>query len=185
MAVSAIPPTAPGGQTPEGHLQTSRRFLAHAGTEMDAGNRLQASEKISGAVAEAVKAIGEQRNWRHNTHGLRDAVVSQLGAELGRSTPEAQALYRGSDTAEKQHQSFFENTLYEDRIGDAIPVAEAFVDTVEQLMNQPPRPFTVARPLDAHRIAQLTGYAPALGVTDEQGFAKYTGEARQGWPSPT
>ena len=54
------------------------------------------------------------------------------------------------------------------------------MQTTEQLMNEPPRPFTVSRPLEGHRIAQLTGYEPALGVTDAQGFANFIGVPREG-----
>ena len=181
-----IPPTIrfpelppPGEQTPDDYLQLSRRAVEQSRIELAAGDRVQASEKVSGAVATALKAIAEQRGWRHDSHPLRDAVVSQLGAELGPSTPPAQILYRGRDAAKAQHRNFYENTLYEDDILESIAVGEAFVQAIARLMSEPPRPFTVAKPLDRHRIVQLTRFAPDLGVTDARGFANFNGEVRQ------
>ena len=139
---------------------------------------VQASEKLSGSVATALKAIAEQRSWRHDSHAMRQAVVSQLGSELGPSTPAAQTLYRGRDAGDLHHESFYENFLYEDDVLYAIGTTEIFVQMIDQLMNEPPKPFTVARPLDAHRILQLTGYEPNLGATDARGFANFTGQVR-------
>ena len=149
---------------------------------MAEGDRLQASEKISGSVASALKAIGAYRNWRHDSHGLRDAIVTQLGAELGRSTPLAQTLFLGRKTAADHHRNYFDNTLDEVEIADDIPVAESFVQAIDKLVSELPKPCTVERLPDAYRIAQLTGYEPELGATDARGFANFTGELREDSP---
>ena len=45
------------------HADLSRRLLQQAGYELRSlGDRVQASDKASGAVAQAVKAIAEDRN---------------------------------------------------------------------------------------------------------------------------
>ena len=180
MASPTIPLPPPGEQTPEDYLQISRRALQQSRLHLAESDRLQASEKVSGAVSAALKAIAQQRGWRHGSHALREAVVSQLGAELGPPTSVAQTLYRGRNDARKHHDNFYENFIYEEDILYAIGTAEAFVQTIAQLMEEPPKPFTVSKPLDRHRIAQLTGYEPDLGATDAQGFANFTGEMRQG-----
>ena len=180
MASPTVPLPSPGEQTPEDFLQMSRRSLQQSRLHLAEGDRLQASEKVSGAVAAATKGIGEMRNWQHDSHALRSAILSQLGAELGQSTPAAQALYRGRASANEQHQNFYDNILLGDDILRDIELAEVFVQVVAQLMNEPPKPFTAARPLDQHRIAQLTGHEPDLGATDAQGFANFTGDVREG-----
>ena len=179
MASPSIPLPSPGEQTPEDFLQMGRRFVEHAHTELELGDRIQASEKVSGAVSAALKAIAQQRGWRHDSHALRSAIVTQLGAEIGSSTAAAQALYRGRAAANEQHQNFYENSLFEDDILRDIGFSETLVEAVQQLMTEPPRPFTVAKPLDAHRISQLTGHEPDLGVTDALGFANFNGQVRQ------
>ena len=180
MATPLISLPEPGEQTPEGYLQMSHRALQQSRFHLDEGDRLQASEKVSGSVAIALKAIGSQRAWRHDSHALRDSIVAQLGAELGRSTPLAQTLYNGGTHARTHHDNYYENSLSEDQISYAIDLAEAFVQVIEQVMNEPPGPFTVERGSDAHRIYQLTGYRPGMGATDALGFANFAGELREG-----
>ena len=180
MAVPLIPLPPPGEQTPEDYMQICRRALQQSRIHLAEGDRLQASEKVSGAVAVATKAVGAQRGWRHDSHSLRDSIIAQLGAELGRSTPLAQTLYNGGTHAYRSHDNYYENSLSEDQIAHAINLAEAFVQVMEQLMEESPRPFTVERNSDAHRIYQLTGYRPGRGATDALGFTNFTGEVRPG-----
>ena len=159
-------------------MQISRRDLQQSRSHLDEGDRLQASGKVSGAVATSLKAIARQRGWRHGSHALRNSVVAQLGAELGSSTPPAQTLYDGGTHAQKNHDNYYENLLSEGQISRAIELAEAFVHVIEQLMEEAPKSFTVDKSSDAHRIYQLTGHRPSEGSTDAQGFANFTGEVR-------
>ncbi len=179
MAEPLIPLPEPGEQTPGDFLQMSRRALQQSRVHLDESDRLQASEKVSGAVATAAKAVGAQRGWRHDSHALRDSIVSQLGAELGRSTPQAQTLYDGAAHARRHHDNYYDNTLSEDQISHAIDLAEAFVQVIGQVMDNLPRPFTVERNSDAHRIYQLTGHRPVKGATDALGFANFQGVVRE------
>lgn len=180
MAVPLIPLPPTGEQSPESYMQMSRRFIEQSRMHLEEGDRVQASEKVSVAVATSVKAIGQQRGWRHDSHALRTSIVSQLGGEVGQSSQAAQLLFRGRAAANEQHQNHYENVLSEDDILRDIGIGEAFVQEIAQLMTAPPKPCTVARPTDAHRIAQLTGYEPPLGATDAPGFANFTGELREG-----
>ena len=179
MATPIRPLPPPGEQTPDDYMQMSRRFIEQSRLHLEEGDRLQASEKVSSAVAAALKAIAHQRGWRHRSHALRDAIVTQLGAELGRSSPAAQSLFLGRRIAAVHHQNHYDNTLDEVDIEDDIPIAESVAVAIEQMMNEPPKPYMVSRPLDAHRIAQLTGHEPDLGATDALGFANFTGELRE------
>ena len=60
------------------HAELSRRLMEQANYEMQAmGDRVQASNKASSAVAQAVKAIAEDRNWRHGSHGSSELTRSE------------------------------------------------------------------------------------------------------------
>ena len=177
MTEPLIPLPEPREQSPEDYLQISRRDLQQARLHLEESDRLQ-SEKVSGAAAEALKAIGKQRNWRHDSHAIRASIASQLSAELGRSSHDAQTLYRGKAFADQQHSNFFENFLLEDAIQEATEAAEALVDIIERMMNESPRSFTVATRSEAHRISQLTGHRPDIGDTDALGFANFEGALR-------
>ena len=161
-------------------MQMSRRFIEQSRLHLEKGDRLQASEKVAVAVATSVKAIAQQRGWRHDSHALRTSIVSQLGGEVGQSSHVAQTLYRGRAAANEEHQNQYENVLSEEDILRDLGIAESFLKEIEQLLTEPPKPFTVSRPPYAYRIAQLTGYEPELGATDALGFANFTGELREG-----
>ena len=84
VEVPETPLPAPGdAMSPEDHIQMNRRFVEHTAIERAKENRLQTSEKIWGAVAHAIIAVGKQRGWVvGETHGRLQDVVIQLGAEL-------------------------------------------------------------------------------------------------------
>ena len=178
MATPITPLPPAGAQNPESYMQMSRRFIEQSRSHLEENDRIQASEKISLAVASAVKAIAQQRGWKHDSHGLRNSIITQLGAELGRSTEVAQSLFMGRRTATEQHHNSYENNLEEVEIREDMPFAETFVNAIEQLMKEPPKPVAAPRPSDTHRIYQLTGHRPAIGATDAHGFANFTGELR-------
>ena len=178
MTAPLVPLPEPGEQSPEDFMQISRRTLQQSRIHLAEGDRLQASEKVSGSVAAATKGVAESRNWIHDSHALRNTVVSQLAAELGRSSPEAQTLYRGRAAASEQHQNYYDNVSLEDDILRDIGFAEAFVQVIERVMIEPSKPFTVTRDSDAYRIAQLTGHRPDMGATDALGFANFEGVVR-------
>ncbi len=143
----------------------SRHFLRQSQVEPETGDLVQASEKLSGAAV-SLEAIVEQRNWRRGSYALRQAVVSQLGAELGPAMLSAQTfLYAGRVACRPQRENLFENFLYDADVRYAIGDTEAFMPVIGQLVQEPPRPFQVSRPLDmdARRISQRTGYEPEIG----------------------
>ncbi len=91
------------------HADLSRRLMAQANHELHSmGDRVQASEKASGAVAHAVKAIGEDRNWRNGSHNLRRDIAGLLADEYGQ--PEVLHLQA---IADQLHDNCFEDRLNE------------------------------------------------------------------------
>ncbi len=91
------------------HADLSRRLLEQANYELDQkGDRVQASEKASGAVAQAVKAIAEDRQWRHSSHALRRTIVNLLVAEFNQpGLDSVQAI------ADQLHNNYYEDRLYD------------------------------------------------------------------------
>lgn len=91
------------------HADLSRRLIAQANYELHTmGDRVQASDKASGAVAHAVKAIGEDRNWRHGSHNLRRDIAGLLADEYNQ--PELRYLQA---IADQLHDNYFEDGLNE------------------------------------------------------------------------
>ena len=166
MASPLTPLPEPGEQSPEDYLQMSRWAVHQSRIHLAEGDRLKASEKVSGAVTAATQGVAKLRDWGHDSHALRSSVISQLGAELGRATPDAQSLYRGRAAANEQHQNYYNNFALEDDILRDIELAEAFVQVIARVMMEQPTPFTVSGNSDAYRIAQLTGHEPPVGTTD-------------------
>ena len=76
----------PGDLGVDGHALMSNRFLEHAREQLAVGDRVQAAEKIWGAAAHALKAVGEQRGWHHDGHANLFDIGEHLGREFGKSS---------------------------------------------------------------------------------------------------
>ena len=86
------------------HISLSRRLMEQANYELHSmGDRVQASDKASGAVAQAVKAIAEDRNWRHRSHNLRRDIVGLLAEEFRQ--PQMRHLQA---IADQLHDNYYE-----------------------------------------------------------------------------
>ena len=69
-------------QTPT-YRAASRELMAQAANELANGDSRQASEKAWGAAAQMVKAIAQDRGWRHDNHFLLYQAVDSLTQETG------------------------------------------------------------------------------------------------------
>ena len=123
----ALPP--PGKQTSENHVAISHRFLDHAQKELNEGNRLQASEKIWGAMSHALKSIAEQRGWEHPDHASSANIADQLGREFNRERDFHFLFASASD----MHRNFYGNEHGLDQIRLSIENAETYVAELNQL----------------------------------------------------
>lgn len=65
----------------ESHDVHSCRLIQHAEEMLDAGDRLQASEKAWGAVAHRLKVVADNRGWKYETHTDAFRVVNNLVRE--------------------------------------------------------------------------------------------------------
>ena len=97
------------------HWETSRRFIIQADAELAAGDLLQASEKGWGAAAHAIKAVAQERGWRHDNHARLFGIADRLASITG--------MYEIPDlfqTASDVHKNFYEGSMSKERIADGL-----------------------------------------------------------------
>ena len=101
------------------HTETATEFLAKAHEYLASGDLLQASEKGWGATARMVKAVAEDRGWRHTSHGDLYRAIDRLAEET--SDEQLQNLFRSASTL---HQNFYEGWMAADVVADALKDVE-------------------------------------------------------------
>ena len=162
----------PGDLGVEGHAQMSRRFIEHARMYLAQGDRIQASEKVWGAAAHALKAIGEQRGWDHSGH----VNVLNIGEHLGREFDRETLFLRYLSQAESMHINFYENRRYENVIERALLDIEMFVNELDDIRASSPRPYTVRDASDRNRLGRLLSLhradRPPIGDYSPVGYSR-------------
>ena len=88
------------------HTDTSDEFLRKARAYLAEGDLLQASEKGWGATAQMIKAIAEERGWRHKSHGDMYRAIDRLTEETG-----DERLGILFSSARDLHQNFYEGLM--------------------------------------------------------------------------
>lgn len=121
------------------YFQLSRRQLKHAQEQLERGDTLQASEKVYGAVAQAVKAYGELRGWNHYNHHRVELILDQLRDEW--NDPELIILH---SAVKSLHDNFFEYELSTTRVGDCLEAARSLVEKIDLIKESSPRPLPSA-----------------------------------------
>ena len=91
---------------PADHTQTAEEFLRRSQQEFAAGDELQASEKLWGAVSHALIAAAQQRGWKHGSHARMREVVRGLAQETGDGW-----LREAFESAEKLHANYYHGDL--------------------------------------------------------------------------
>ena len=136
----------------ERYAELSRQYIRRADEYLRVGDRVQASEKGWGAVAEAIKSIAEQRGWNHQGHRLLDDIVLQLSEEWDR--PDVRRLF---DIAERLHINFYEDVLQLDTIAARVGDAKDLLRELETLRALPPRSVVLDSRERRLRWRRLTG----------------------------
>ena len=156
----------------EGHAQISSLFLEHAGVYLGQGDRIQASEKLWGAAAHALKAIGEQRGWIHSNHSHIFDIGGQLGREFGQEPRFLDYLSQ----AQAMHQNFYDNIRDVPAIQRALSAVAEFVDELDVIRNSPPRPYMIRDEADRIRLGHLLGLRrggrPPIGDYSPVGYSQ-------------
>ena len=68
--------------TSEEHIRTAEYFLLESDREFDAGERLQASEKLWGAAAHSVIAVAQKLDWPASKHGQPEERSPSAGPAI-------------------------------------------------------------------------------------------------------
>ena len=112
------------------YREASRRLLAQAHTELEAGDLRQASEKAWGAAAQMVKAAAELRGWEHDGHRYLWIAARELSNEA-----DDQEIHDLFVIANGLHVNFYENTYDANRVGLYISRVERFMGKIEVLLD--------------------------------------------------
>ena len=157
------PLPAVGENDERAHVQMSDRFKEHTAIEIEKKNRLQASEKVWGAVSHALKAVAEQRGWQSDTHSALFDVARQLGRERVRATSRTQrtrlnkagAFVKHLEVANGMHDNFYENQRDWPDILDARDDAQVFITQLDAIRDKPPGTFRIGDDADQRRLGRL------------------------------
>ena len=135
----------------EHHLKTCRRLMRQARYELEKrGDRVQACDKASGAVAHGVKAAAEARYWRSDSHNYRRRIVNLLAAEYGQ--PELNLM---QDAADKLHDNFYEDMMHNPEVRDRLEVLTGLLATFTELLAREPNPDFVPDPDQERMLSRL------------------------------
>lgn len=150
ITVAALP--EPGEASVEDRVQISRRLIEQAPAELEKGDRLQATEKVWGALAQMMKAHGQQRGWLNlGGHRTVGHIATQLDAEY-REIDVAVAYV----AADNGHRNFYDNEMSPPEIAGIIATVSDVLPRLEQALSEPPRSFEI-REQDVWRVRTLTG----------------------------
>ena len=164
--VAALP--EPGAISVEDRAQISKRLIQQAREELAAGDRLQATEKAWGALAQMLKAHGQQRGWL-NLGGHR--TVGHIAQHLESEYEEIDVLraYVGADNG---HRNFYDNEMSPPEIEGIITVVESVLPPLEGALRERPRPFTIQDADQRWRVRTLTGRQTLeIGDSSPAGFS--------------
>ena len=163
--VPALP--EPGSAAVEDRVQISRRFIRQAREELERGDRLQATEKAWGALAQLFKAHGQQRGWLNmGSHRTVGRIAQQLAAEYNDLN-----IINAYIAADNGHRNFYDNEMGPPEIEDIITVVARVLPQLESALSEPPRAFTI-RDGDLWRVRTLTGKQYLeVGDTSPTGFS--------------
>ena len=114
--------------TPE-HIQTAREFLYLSEQEFADGQRLQASEKLWGAVSHAILAIAQQRGWGYGSHNELIQAARRISEEQGDST-----IYDKFRETRRLHANYYHGFLEDHELDELRPIAHDFIRRVLALV---------------------------------------------------
>ena len=111
----------------ESHEVHSETLLSHAPVMLEQGDRLQASEKIWGAVSHAISGVAAKRNWPNRDHADKFDIVRYISVEA--NLPDLVPLYAA---ARGFHANFHEDAMDEAAIEEGIESARAMKEFLRE-----------------------------------------------------
>ena len=104
------------------HIQTAREFLILSEQEFADGQRLQASEKLWGAVSHAILAIAQQRGWRYGSHNELIQAARRISEEQDDST-----IYVQFRESRRLHANYYHGFLDDSELNELRPIAHDLI----------------------------------------------------------
>ena len=144
----------PGSATVEDRVQISRRLILQAPEELERGDRLQATEKIWGALAQLLKAHGQQRGWLNlGSHRTVGHIAQHMDIEYDDGFPWLRAYV----AADNGHRNFYDNEMSPPEIEGIITMVTGVLPELERALQESPRPFVINDADQRWRVRTLTG----------------------------
>jgi hypothetical protein len=149
--IAPLPEPRREGAASDDRVTISRRFIQQAREELEQGNRLQASEKTWGALAQVLKAIAQERNWWHRGHDNIVAAGEHIGFEYNHP-----GIVLATSEANMLHRNFYENFEDAEEVGHTIDLVESVLPDLEAIRYAPPRHFVISTPRQRRNVYLLT-----------------------------
>ena len=118
-------------KTVQDHVYAALQFLDQSDLEFAAGDNRQGSEKLWGAVTQAVMAVAKQRGWDWGKHGARRVAVSRLDEEAP-----SYKFNLGFFAAHQFHANFYHDFMEDDEIAQGRPLVSQFVRDILSLIDE-------------------------------------------------
>ena len=115
------------------HVQTAREFLEASDREFEAGDQLQASEKLWGAVTHALIAVMQEEGQNIGTHRELRRTAERLATER-----DDLRIRLGFEVAEKFHANFYHGFMEDFQVERGREDVREFVHLL--LPEPPPEP---------------------------------------------
>ncbi len=145
------------------HAEHRDRLYSHSGKMVRDGDRLQASEKVWGAVAHALKIVAERRNWPYAGHADAKVIIKHI-ADL----TENYKAVKQFDDVEDLHRNYYTDVYPVEDIKARRASAKELLAFLKKANSQLPR--DAAGPTErryrnrhAHRQAQEALHAARAG----------------------
>ena len=116
MATTSKPPI-------EDYAVHRDRLLEHAAQMIEAGDRIQASEKLWGVAAYGIKLISAARGWPHNTHSDTIVIARYIAHFVG-----GDAFMSLFGEMRSMHRNFYEDAADVETIQTGLRNARRFAD---------------------------------------------------------
>ena len=119
---------------PERYAEISRHLVRQAQDELDKGDILQASDKVWGATAHAIKALCQRMGWNHHAHNHISAAANYVASGLNRDDLRTSFVY-----IEALHGNYYEHQRGAAEVRTGLDRAASFIDALSTMqLSEPP-----------------------------------------------
>ena len=119
--------TTAGNQPLTSYAEHRDALLDHAERMIEAGDRLQASEKMWGAAAHGVKAVSSARGWHHESHADTFAIARHIANVTG-----DESIWAKFMIVNGLHSNFYEDAIPLEGLRASLADARALVELLRQ-----------------------------------------------------